>query len=79
MKIVNVFSESEDDEEFAEALDVDVVMMGDETRRLAETWSRKYGAKDGKDDDESGSCHDSDDSREHFSYQEDDSDGKSEL
>lgn len=51
-------------------------MTADETRRLAESWSRKYGGKGGKEDDESGSCHDTDDSREHFSYQEYDSEGR---
>jgi len=67
-------SDSED-EEYAEALDVDMNMTADETRRLAETWSRKHGPQrlEEREDEESGSCHDSDDSRQHFSYQEYDS------
>lgn len=77
------FSDSEEEEEFAEALDVNVGIVADETLRLAESWTRKHGHKppnekdDGKDEDESGSCRDSDDSREHFSYQEYDSEGES--
>lgn len=88
------FSDSEDDDDddepeadFAEAL------TADETLRLAENWTRRHSrgrhdstekqdvmCEDGlKDDEESGSCHDSDDSREHFSYQEYDSEGKSAL
>uniref|UniRef100_A0A1B6E0J1 LIM zinc-binding domain-containing protein n=1 Tax=Clastoptera arizonana TaxID=38151 RepID=A0A1B6E0J1_9HEMI len=77
-------SDSEEEEEFAEALDVNVGMT-DETIRLAKNWTHKHSQKPNraleignntdvkKDDDESGSCHDSDDSREHFSYQEYDS------
>lgn len=74
-------SDSEEEEEFAEALDVKVGIAADETLRLAENWTRKHGHKpavvvgDVKEEDESGSCHDSDDSREHFSYQEYDSEG----
>lgn len=81
-------SDSEEEEEFAEALDVGVGLTADETIRLAENWTRRHShepngaAQSGagvtepnKDDDESGSCHDSDDSRDHFSYQEYDSEG----
>lgn len=79
---IAIFSDSEEEEEFAEALDVNVGIVADETLRLAESWTRKHGHKpanekdDGKDEDESGSCRDSDDSREHFSYQEYDSEGE---
>ncbi|XP_046672413.1 F-actin-monooxygenase Mical isoform X4 [Homalodisca vitripennis] len=66
-------SDSEDEEEFAEALDVNVGMTADETLRLAEHWTRRYNRQKEADEEESGSCHDSDDSREHFSYQEYDS------
>jgi len=67
-------SDSEEEEAYAEALDVDVGvgMTKDETLRLAETWTRRHG-NTADNDDESGSCHDSDDSRDHFSYQEYDS------
>lgn len=81
-------SDSEEEDEFAEALDVKVGIAADETRRLAESWTRKHRASQNNNpdeaevreksdgEDESGSYHDSDDSRKHFSYQEYDSEGE---
>lgn len=61
-----------------------VGMTADETLRLAENWTRRHSQEPPRnddannviDDDGSGSCHDSDDSRNHISYQEYDSEGK---
>ncbi|XP_054289539.1 F-actin-monooxygenase Mical-like isoform X2 [Macrosteles quadrilineatus] len=69
-------SDSDEEEAYAEALDVDVGvgMTKDETLRLAEKWTRRHSNNVAADnDEESGSCHDSDDSRDRFSYPEYDS------
>lgn len=87
--IWNFSSDSEEgEEEFTEALDVGVGMTADETLRLAENWTRRHSQEPSRndesggdvnnviDDEGSGSCHDSDDSRNHISYQEYDSEGE---
>uniref|UniRef100_A0A8D8W3X7 F-actin monooxygenase n=1 Tax=Cacopsylla melanoneura TaxID=428564 RepID=A0A8D8W3X7_9HEMI len=72
--------EDDEDEEYSEALDVPLNV--DETLRLAEDWTRKYGRQNGEDSDQdeddgteedmSGSEEDEED-EELFSYQESDS------
>ncbi|XP_075230340.1 molecule interacting with CasL isoform X2 [Lycorma delicatula] len=78
--------DDDDDDDDAEA-DFAEALTADETLRLAENWTRRHshGRHDNdvkedviredqiKEEDESGSCHDSDDSHERFSYQEYDS------
>lgn len=78
-------SEDDDQEGFAEALDVP--LTADETRRLAEDWTRRYSNhKSGKspgttakeeDGEDSESAHESDDSQGRYSTQEYDSEGES--
>nr|XP_018895758.1 PREDICTED: protein-methionine sulfoxide oxidase Mical isoform X3 [Bemisia tabaci] len=80
-------SEDDDQEGFAEALDVP--LTADETRRLAEDWTRRYSNhKSGKspgttakeeDGEDSESAHESDDSQGRYSTQEYDSEVQNRL